>query len=120
VTNSTLVNNYAEDGGSVIWGDIGSHTYLHNSTVSGNESWGGGTLGSEGTLSVTFSTIVNNDGGGLMTGEIANSILVGNIDFIFTANCGMVVVLFLLLSVGMTWRSLTGLLCKNRTIRIRF
>jgi uncharacterized repeat protein (TIGR01451 family) len=88
VTHSAIIFNFAEDGGGAIWGGLGSHTYLHNSTVFGNNSWGGGALGSEGTLSVTFSTIVNNDGGGLMTGEIANSILVGNTEFIFPANCG--------------------------------
>lgn len=86
VTNSTLDGNYAEDGGGAIWGGAGSHTYLHNSTVANNFSWGA--LESAGTLSVTFSTIINNGGGGLMTGEIANSILVGNEDFGSPFNCG--------------------------------
>ncbi len=79
VTHNTLIDNYA-DIGAAIYGATGSHTYLHNSTISTNWSGSngaGGVISSTGTLSVTFSTIVNNRGP-VLAGEVANSIVAGN------------------------------------------
>lgn len=76
VTHSVLLQNYAEDGGAAIYGATGSQTYLHNSTITDNWSENG-VVDSMGTLSVTFSSIVNNFGP-VLAGDVANSIVAGN------------------------------------------
>lgn len=89
VTHSAIIQNYASDSGGAIYGAAGSHTYLHNSTIAANES-GGGAINSEGTLAVSFSTIIGNEGGGVLAGEVANSIIVHNQNFGSPANCDFV------------------------------
>jgi uncharacterized repeat protein (TIGR01451 family) len=98
VTNSAISNNYADNDGAAIYGDTGSHTFLHNSTVSQNFSDLGSLTAGDGVISITFSTIVDNEPG-IFAGTVANSIIAGNYSVSFgfpptqqAANCGPLMV----------------------------